>query len=388
MSETQPIKEEIPPEVLGEWELTDADREILGISDPNTNNQEPKAQNPFQKLSEADEALLENQELFSAPGVQETGGGLGSDTEKPQGETEESLLDFDPSGSGGTYVVKRTSGNMDEGWFPSTKEEVTDSKTGERYWVATVYKDTDEGRLTKTVKVEDLKAWNTPIEESSKTSGGNTNKLDASEQNSTAEDESKEQEDRLSEAELKAGEILSFSEQLRLMIRESASENVTATQSALNKARAFFGRPKTKLLERRLTKAQARYDRRSAKQDTSRFEFRNRRFDAKAQIAYSELQESIKAFDARNNLMKARESNVVERGVERLRAIEARKRELIDKRIKAETRKQRRFEKRTRRLDRVAGESFQERENRVRNFTGEDERRIRLLAIEALKKRN
>ena len=49
MSETQPIKEEIPPEVLGEWELTDADREILGISDPNTNNQEPKAQKPISK---------------------------------------------------------------------------------------------------------------------------------------------------------------------------------------------------------------------------------------------------------------------------------------------------------------------------------------------------
>lgn len=36
MSETQPKNKEIPQEVLGEWELTDADRELLGISDPNT----------------------------------------------------------------------------------------------------------------------------------------------------------------------------------------------------------------------------------------------------------------------------------------------------------------------------------------------------------------
>ncbi len=386
MSEKQPTHQKLPPEVIGEWELTEADRKLLGLSDPNTSSQVPEVQNPYQKLSEADEELLENQDFYSAPETQETGGSLDSDTEKPQGETEESLLDFDPVGSNGTYVVQRTSGNMDEGWFPTAKEEVT-TKKGEKYWVATVYKDTDEGRLTKTVRIEDLKVWNTPTDESSKTNE-NTDKLDAGEKNSTGEEESKEQQDQLNEVELKAGEILSFSEQLRMMIRESASENVTATQSALNKARAFLGRPRTKLLERRLAKAQAKYDRRTTKQDTSRFEFRNKRFDAKAQKAYSELQESIKALDARNNLLKARESNVTEKGVERSQAIEARKRELIDKRIKAETRKQRRLEQRTRRQDRVAGESFQERENRVRNFTAEDERRIRLLAIEALKSRN
>lgn len=403
MSENQPTDQQLPPEVIGDWELTAKDREILGIPEPDGELQ--SYNNPYAKLAEAGDDLLDNQDFYSKTTAENPYEKLANvdeaqldaqdfyadqktTTADEETTSEGRVLDFDPIGSDGTYVVKRTSGNMDDGWFPVSKEQVTDPKTGEKYWTTTVYKDTEEGRLSKTVRIDELRGWNAPVSKSGETDELNKADQVATEQTPEETEEESREEQEQNEAELKAGEILNFSEQLRVMIRESASENVTATQTALNKARAFFGQPRTKLLERRLARAQAKYDRKSAKQDSSRFSFRNKRHDLKAQKAYQELQESVEALDLRNNMLNAREASVIEKGENRREVVEQRKRSLMDKRIEAEARKQRRLEQKSRRQNKVSGESFQERERRIKSFTPEDEHRIRLLAIESLKRKN
>lgn len=360
MSEKQPTHQELPPEVIGDWELTAEDRKLLGIPEPDGDLQ---SNNPYAKLAEAGDEALESQDFYSKPTAENPFAKLASADEEQldsqdfyadqkdattnkETTTEDRVLDFDPIGSDGTYVVKRTSGNMDDGWIPKEKREVTDTSTGEKYWTATVYKDT------------------------------------------VPETSADQQEQEQNEAELKAGEILSFSEQLRMMIKETASEDVTTISTSLNKARAFLGKPRTKLLERRLASAQKKYDRISAKQDKSRFSLINNRRNRKAAEAYEKLQESVSALEFRNNVVKARETSVAEKGENRREAIEQRKRQLMDKRIEAQTRKQERAERRARRLNKVEGESHKDREARISHFTEEDYRRMRRLAIEALKSRN
>lgn len=411
-------QQELPPEVLNGWELTEADREFLeknGIDGARTGKEasmnnsysklseadeasldsqdffnKPEVENPYSKLSEADEASLDSQALYESPiktsPQPQPKAAPDSDTNK-ETEIGNALLDFEPTGKDGTYVVKRTSGDMDDGWFPYSKEEVTNSKSGEKYWEVTVYKDTNDGRLSKTVKIDDLRGWNAPVTETAEAKGDSSTDLPPEEQ-VKAETKANSEEQELAEAELKAGEILSFSQQLRIMIRESASENVTATQTKLNEARAFLGRPRTKLLESRLATAQKKYDRLSARQDKSRFGFINRRNERKAGDAFLKLQESINALENRNNILKSREHAVAGKGEDRHEAIEQRKQDLINNRIEAEKRKQIRAEQRSRRLAKIEGETFQERERRVKLFTPEDERRMRELAIKAIKSRN
>lgn len=402
MSEKQPTHQELPPEVIGDWELTAEDRKLLGIPEPDGDLQ---SNNPYAKLAEAGDEALESQDFYSKSTAENPFAKLASADEEQldsqdfyadqkdatthkETTTEDRVLDFDPIGSDGTYVVKRTSGNMDDGWIPKEKREVTDTSTGEKYWTATVYKDTEEGRLSKTVRIDELRGWNTPVAEShSDTPNNNETEANSSEEN-ISEISADQQEQEQNEAELKAGEILSFSEQLRMMIRETASEDVTAISTSLNKARAFLGKPRIKLLERRLASAQKKYDRISAKQDRSRFALINNRRNRKAAEAYQKLQESVSALESRNNVVKARETSVAEKGDNRREAIEQRKRDLMEKRIEAQTHKQERAERRARRLNKVEGESYKDREARVSQFTEEDYRRMRRLAIEALKSRN
>ena len=188
------------------------------------------------------------------------------------------------------------------------------------------------------------------------------------------------------EKELKAHEVLSGFQTYKTDVREGVAESVTAIQRKVAKAKNLASAPKALYLEVKRDAAQEKYDRISAMQDQSKFEFINRRRDRKAAAAYDKLSARQGSVDKHDAKMSGRLEAVDQAGTERLNAIEQRREELVKDKIAATERKLIREEQRERRqaLKNERSLSHTEREQKVKAFSKEDMKRIRLTAVKIL----
>lgn len=148
----------------------------------------------------------------------------------------------------------------------------------------------------------------------------------------------------------------------------------------------MFSTPKAMVLDYRRDRAQRKYDRISAKQDASRFDFVNRHRDRRAAKAYAKLQHHEANASGHRNMMQARVDKVDNKANERREAIDMRRKQLMAERIKAQERKLIREERRARRQEMAHERSLShaERERRASSLTPEDMKRIRKAAIASL----
>lgn len=184
--------------------------------------------------------------------------------------------------------------------------------------------------------------------------------------------------------EVEAHDILTGFQIYRTDIKEGAAEFVTGFQRKVAQAKNLASSPKAMYLELKRDKAQDKYDRKAAKQGTSKFESINRRRDRKADKAYDKLATRQDALDAQKEKMKGRIETVDNAGRERVAAVEAKRQELMDKRITAEARKLERLMRRE--LRQLKPESFTHKENErgIELTMAEDRDRIRKLAADVI----
>lgn len=111
----------------------------------------------------------------------------------------------------------------------------------------------------------------------------------------------------------------------RTDVRENAANFMTNVQRTVAHTKNLLSSPKNFYLQLRRDRMQRKYDRISAKQDASRFNFINRRRDRKARKLYGKLQKREAALKGHNAMMRGRVEKVNKRGDERLSAVAERR---------------------------------------------------------------
>lgn len=192
------------------------------------------------------------------------------------------------------------------------------------------------------------------------------------------------------EHEVQAHEVLNKFQMYRTDVRENAANFMTNVQRTVAHTKNLLSSPKNFYLQLRRDRMQRKYDRISAKQDASRFNFINRRRDRKARKMYGKLQKREAALNGHNAMMRGRVEKVNKKGDERLSAVAERRKELMEKKIAAEERRVLRRARRDRRMELMrTGKkvSHAERERMIeKSFTPEDKKRIRQMAIAAVRR--
>lgn len=176
----------------------------------------------------------------------------------------------------------------------------------------------------------------------------------------------------------------------RTDVRENAANFMTNIQRTVAHTKNLLSSPKNFYLQLRRDRMQRKYDRISAKQDASRFNFINRRRDRKARKMYGKLQKREAALNGHNAMLRGRVEKVNKKGDERLSAVAERRKELMEKKIAAEERRVLRRARRDRRMELMrTGKkvSHVERERMIeKSFTLEDKKRIRQMAVAAVRR--
>lgn len=185
-----------------------------------------------------------------------------------------------------------------------------------------------------------------------------------------------------------AHELLSKSELLHVSIAQTANEYIRKTQSLTARTRNRLSTPKNDYLRLRRDRAQAKYDRKAAKQGTSAFKFINKRRDKVATKAQAKLSQREQAYGNHSSKMDKRLERVDTETSRREQSVTQFIEQAAEARVIAEQRKLERKERQRRKHELTKSEqhlSNTERHKIINAFTPEDTARIRAAAIKAVR---
>lgn len=171
--------------------------------------------------------------------------------------------------------------------------------------------------------------------------------------------------------ERSAAEFLLKFQDLKADVRQEATKAISTIEASVAKGKNLLSKPKDIILSWRVEKAKQKYDRRSKKLDTSRFDFINRHHEKKAQAASTELHSITQTHTEHTEMMQGRLDRADARSKERQEAIDARRKELHEARLAAIERRIIRHEsiKQRRKLERDYSQyAYEEREAAIKQY--------------------
>ncbi len=171
--------------------------------------------------------------------------------------------------------------------------------------------------------------------------------------------------------ERSAAEFLLQFQDLKADVRQEATKAISTIEASVAKGKNLLSTPKDIILGWRVEKAKQKYDRRSKKLDTSRFDFINRHHEKKAQAASAELYFVTQTHTEHTGMMQDRLDRADTRSKERQEVINARRKELHEARLAAIERRIIRHEsiKQRRKLEHDYSQyAYEEREAAIKQY--------------------